>query len=388
MENLELKDEVIRKPLLSTDHKIKVLIKDIIIREELCNFNCEYCLTQDSKLKPDHSFERKDGIIYRYDKVPDYSEPSKWKSDLVKVMNITEDYSDSSILKINGGEFFVVKNAIEFVEDWSKNYNCVQIITNGSLLNEDIIKRLAKIPNINIQMSLDGHTFKMNSYRVRTETLHLKLLKHLDLLIQNNIQVEINSVLTDRNIENIESFTHEMLQKYGNKVFLLFYPVRGNPANSLRPSLEQIKNFRGFIDNYNKYESILPPQIYIRQLADFLETKKRTIGCRMPMIMYQVFDDGSLTHCPACWITLLGNLLESDPKLLFDSIGKERMYNLLVDNKPHIQYCKRCYTTLELINMYFQDLISLDELCKQPSYNHPETRKRLTELKVLNPLPL
>ncbi|MEW6606876.1 MAG: radical SAM protein [bacterium] len=366
--------------------KIPLLVNDFVIREDICNSRCEYCLIGDSSIKEDRSVKRTNGIV-RFDpkKIKEpllYQPGTPLKIRIDKVLNIMEDYTHTSILKISGGEVFLIKNIIGLLEDRHTHYSNVQVLTNGTLLNREIVKRLADIPSMNVQFTIDGHTLEMNSYRVKTQTLQDKLMKNLDLLIEYKIPVEINCVLTNKNTENLDKFV-EYLLRYEGKLILLPYPVRGTAKSKYFPLPEQLKGIEKLIENYTLYQGVLPPLIYLSSLLEYLIRRKRVLKCSLPLCMFQLFDDGIITPCVNMWTVILGNILNEKPEPVFDKIGKEKIYNLMLTDEPSTPFCKQCFTPWDVINLYFQGEIPLEVLCEMPLYAKEEIKKKLERLKEI-----
>lgn len=368
------------------NERIPLLVNDFVIREDICNSRCEYCLIGDSLLKKDRSVEKIDGIVqFDLKKIKEpllYQSGTPLKTRIDKVLNIMEKHIHASILKISGGEVFLIKNIIGLLEDRHTHYSNIQVLTNGTLLDRKIVERLADIPNINVQFTIDGHTFEMNSYRVRTQRLQDKLLKNIDLLVEYRISVEINCVLTDKNTENLDKFV-EYLLRYKGKLILLPYPVRGTAKSKYFPLTKQLKGIEKLIKNYTFYQGVLPPLIYLSSLLEYLTTRRRALKCSLPLCMFQLFDDGIITPCVNMWTIILGNILNKDPKSVFDKIGKEKIYNLMLMDEPSTPFCKQCFTPWEIINLYFQDEISLERLCEIPLYNREEIKRKLERLKEI-----
>lgn len=368
------------------NERIPLLINDFVIREDICNSRCEYCLIGDSSIKEDRLVERTEGIV-RFDpkKIKEpllYQSGAPLKTRIDKVLNVMEDYIDASILKISGGEVFLIKNIIGLLEDRHTHYSNIQVLTNGTLLNQEVIERLADIPNMNVQFTIDGHTLEMNSYRVKTQNLQDKLMKNLNLLVEYEIPVEINCVLTNKNTENLDEFV-EYLLRYEGKLTLLPYPVRGTAKSKYFPLPEQLKGIEKLIKNYTLYQRVLPPLIYLSSLLEYLVTKRRTLKCSLPLCMFQLFDDGIITPCVNMWTVILGNILNEEPKPVFDKIGKEKIYNLMLTDKPSTPFCKQCFTPWDIINLYFQGEISIEVLCEMPLYNRGEIKRKLERLKEI-----
>jgi len=368
------------------EERIPLLVNDFVIREDICNSRCAYCLIGDSLLKEDRSVKRVNGIVrFNPKKIREpllYEAGTPLKNRIDNVLDVTEKYVDASILKISGGEVFLIKNIVGLLEDRCTRYPNAQVLTNGTLLNCEIVKRLADIPNINVQFTLDGHAFEMNSYRVRYQQLQDKLLNNLHLLIEHKIPVEINCVLTDRNTGNLDKFA-EYLLRYEGKLILLPYPVRGTAKSRYFPLAKQLRGIEKIITNYGGYQGILPPSIYLSSLLEFLVTRRRVLRCSLPLCMFQLFDDGIITPCVNMWTVNLGNILDDVPEPIFHKIGKEKIYDLMLKDKPSTPFCKQCFTPWDIINLYFQDKISLDSVCKMPLYNKEEIKRNLATLRTI-----
>jgi MoaA/NifB/PqqE/SkfB family radical SAM enzyme len=366
-------------------NKIPLIINDLVIHEDICNSNCEYCLLDGSKLKSERTIVREDGVLQfkKKDKnTLSYSKGSIFYEKLNRMLDIMEENFDIPILKISGGEIFLVNGIIDLFEDRASHYTVLQALTNGTLLNEEKVARMAEIKNLQVQFPLDGHTLDMNQCRVGTEKFQERLLRNLDLLIKYHIPVEINCVLTKRNISNITDYLDFML-KYAGKLTLFFLPVRFKPAQDLFPSKEQIKDFHVILDNYDKYSSILPPRVYIDEVYKYMNNFKRELSCAIPLTIIQSFDDGFITPCANRWTTVMGNLLEDEPKKALDQFNNSKIYDLLLNTneKEKVYFCKKCFTPYDILNFYLTDMITVDELNSLKLFNSTHVNQNLLKIK-------
>jgi len=366
----------------SLNTKIPLLVNDFVIFEDICNFKCSYCLTPNSTLKKD-SRPTKPDILSRLGKSKNYlwyEANTGIGEDINKVLDGIESCVDAPILKISGGEVFLIKNIVELFKEKAVHYSNLQVLTNGSLLNEELIREMAEISNINVQFTLDGHTIEMNHYRVKNQNIQNRLLRNIDLLIKYGIPLEINCVLTNKNTGYLDRFM-EYLLKYEGKLLLLPYPVRGPLRWKYFPLPKQIKTLEKIVGNYAYYQGILPPKVYLIKLIEFLVKKKRTFRCDLPGCMFQSFNDGIVTPCPNVWTVVLGNVLLEESEDVFKRLGQERIYKLMLNERFCAPFCRQCYTPWDIINLYFQNNISIQTLCKIPLYNKPKIKRRLEKLK-------
>src|SRR4051812_10170311 len=102
--------------------RLPFLMNDMVIEEQLCQMRCAYCLTEDFNLLMDVPDAR---LRLTTDK----------REDWHAVLDAYHEHIDAPVLRLSGGEFFWLKASTEFVEECSRRYETVQVITNGVFLN-------------------------------------------------------------------------------------------------------------------------------------------------------------------------------------------------------------------------------------------------------------
>lgn len=372
--------------------KIKMLFNDYVIKFDVCNFRCDYCLNLLEPKNTDLWIDTKQKIIeehdhYKRDILADelrdenvYECQNELGKRINRMLDSFEEIIDTPILRLSGGELFAIKNIEEFIEKRGRKYAVVQIVTNGYYLDEPLIARLKDCGNVHIHFSLDGHTLEMNQKRVKNQRVQERLLKNLDLLIQNNIPVEINSVMSNVNTKDYLHFLDYLL-KYREKLVVFPSPIRGTELEKHQPDSESTWVFQKIADGYTKYSSILPPKQYFQRLDAFYREGSRKDQCFLPEFCIQSLDDGMLTPCALGWTKQLGNLFAEDLKTVQARIGRDKLYNLLCNKKIRMDYCRKCYSTYEVCNLFFNGIISIEDMKEMPLYSDKKVYERLTELK-------
>jgi haloacid dehalogenase superfamily, subfamily IA, variant 1 with third motif having Dx(3-4)D or Dx(3-4)E len=356
---------------ISNVFKKKLLINDMVIREDLCNLKCKYCLTSISEFKKENSKNLENT----------YTKGSEMERTLDRICTSIHKNFDISILKLSGGEIFALKDILNFISKEARHYHAVQIITNGTLLNLDIIRSLKQIPNLSIQLSLDCHLMDGNSYRTKSEKIFKKVLDNLNLLIRCHIPVEINCVLTDQNTHFFKAFVEYVLDLHPEHVVILPFPVRGKERNLYFPRKDQLAEIEEIIQHYEQYEAVLPPKIYLKHMVDFIVHRKRAGSCYIPQIAIGCFDDGTITPCPNYWFESMGCLLNQEEFDTSDYYKKSKVYSILQREKVCLEGCRNCFTPWELLNYYMEGTITIEELCKLPLYRLPKVKKDLLKIK-------
>ncbi|MDD3178227.1 MAG: radical SAM protein [Candidatus ainarchaeum sp.] len=182
-----------------------------------CNLNCNYCFIKNRLQKSSIN-------IKNY-----FMSTSTAKKAINLFLNYYANKSNSKgfILNIYGGEpllnWPVVKISIIY---WNKLINLknkgstINIITNGILLNEDMILFFKKY-NVNLSISVDGDEFVSEKNRLGLN--YNILLKNINLLIKCGVNYTFSFTLNLQNIDCFKSQIKYLLNfKNLNKIFINF----------------------------------------------------------------------------------------------------------------------------------------------------------------------
>lgn len=354
-------------------------INDLVVKEDICNMHCKYCLTGTSVFKENDSVKsQKNAMLYL-----DGSELQK------NMDNVTESIFNSlgvSILKISGGEILLVKGIMDYIRKHASKYKKVQLLTNGVLLTPNLLHQLKEIKNICIQISIDYHTVEGNEYRTPIPEKLQQILGSLDCAVQLGIPVEINCVLHNKNTHLLGDFADYLL-KYRGCVTLFPFPVRGKNKYDFYPKANQLSGIEKLINRYAEYQEILPPKAYLEYLLRFLQSGKREIPCVFPKIAIGSFDDGNITPCANYWFTSLGNILNEDSQAIFEKVNTDRIYSILMHDRHRPTECTQCFTPWEILNLYAMGELSITDLKGLPLYSFDGLEDSLSEIKAKEELP-
>ena len=364
------------------------LVNDFVIFEDVCNGQCEYCITGSSIFKENHkSLKDNQDMKFRNHKLLEYdntySEGARLKSNIDTIVASLKQNANAFILKISGGEILLIKNILDFIESIAKDYSRIQILTNGFVLDSKIVDRLSRIENLSLQISMDGHNLDLNRYRVKNQIVQTNLNNIIKECCIYKIPVEINCVLTDSNIYRICEFV-DFLNDYNNVLFLP-YPVRGQSREIFFPQKEQLVGLEKLMENYEKYNKILPPKAYLNAMNSFIKENKKHDSCFLPRVIYQSFDDGTISPCSNIWFKTLGNILE-DPEKVYKKLKNDMFYEVIKKYIKKIEHCRNCFTPWEMVNLYLCNEIEEAEMRKIYIYNDDNIinflnslRKEITE---------
>ncbi len=339
----------------------KILFADFVIAEDNCNMACQYCLTGSSNFKETHKNMGNKKHL-------EYVEGSVLKEKIDNITELLDAHFDIGILKVSGGEIFLIRNIVEYFKAHAKKPKIIQILTNGLFIKESDLDELKTIENVCFQLSLDHHTLVGNGYRSKDEGALKKILDSIDRIAAHDIPLEINCVLTDKNTAVLKDFADYFMKYKGKKVMLLPFPVRGVERDKFYPKQEQLDSIQELITSYDTYKEILPPKTYLKSLYEFLKTGHRKTACMIPKCSIGVFDDGIITPCPNYWFTSLGSVLEEKPEQVIDKVRTDKIYRLLLHKNNGITECDKCFTPWEILNLYKAGELSWEELVTVPSY--------------------
>ncbi len=129
---------------------------------ERCNYKCRYC---------------------EYWRLPNYQDEmtiEEWQKALLSL----KEFIGSFHIQFSGGEPFLKKGFINLLEFCHENEIRWGVTTNGSSLNEDVIKRVVAANPFTINMSMDGHIAEVHNYARGIKGSLEKITKNLQNLVK------------------------------------------------------------------------------------------------------------------------------------------------------------------------------------------------------------
>ncbi|MFA5026179.1 MAG: radical SAM protein, partial [Candidatus Shapirobacteria bacterium] len=343
--------------------------------EEFCDLKCDYC----------GGFYPSEYQI-KYDNNGSLIMPQSWKDKMVESPEIAarmplepsikdffllgksalaraEEFTDVDILKLSGGEIFIYKDLCDFIEEIHQQYTAIQVLTNGVSLTPEIIGKLSNLENVYFQVSLDGVDSFSNKARSSSSIVVNKVLANIDAMQENNIGVEINTVLTKYNTADFESMLEHF--KDAKNLVIVPRPVRGEPKETLVFSSKQSSVFKELINNkQSKYHDILPPQAYLNRLQFIMDNGQRDWDCYVPFFVMGMDNYGTVDTCPCAGdLPKIGSIF-TDQTLIEQTYCNNSQFN----PKNNYRQCKNCIVQYEMINLYIEGLVSAQEMRKLPSF--------------------
>lgn len=235
-----------------------------------CNLRCLHCYQED--YKNDLSYNQIKKIFFDY---LEFLKVNKYKGHI----NIT------------GGEPFFHQDFFDVIDLFEENNVTFGILTNGTLLDEEIIKKLSRYKKLSfIQISLDGNKRIHDS--IRGKGNFKKAIRGIRLLNESNIQSMVAFTAHKKNINSLKSVI-KLAKKEKVKVF---WADRLIPTNTC----EDILSTKQFIKM---------AQLMVKESIKASKDKKCVTDIRANRALMFIGGSNSVYHCSAgtTLLTILAN---------------------------------------------------------------------------------
>ena len=186
-----------------------------------CNLRCTHCLSASG-------------------------EPAQDELSTAEALDLVEQLQAAGVFQINfgGGEPFMRPDFEQILEACHRRGIMTCISTNGTLLDEKRIARLAESRLVAIQVSMDG-ACRETCDAIRGEGVYDRAIAALKLLAATRIPTSINTVLTAQNAGEIPAM-HELARELGVSLRVSRFRPSGRGADNweaLRPAPAQLLAF-------------------------------------------------------------------------------------------------------------------------------------------------
>ena len=349
----------------------KSIITTFLIEQMHCDSSCAYCYLIQGK-----------NINFAYS----YSGELAVRLD--KILEFAKIHFPSPLVKLCGGEIFLMDNLHEYTKKLLKEYAYVLIQTNARLIQDEDLEWIIKERRVLLQISIDGHTLEMNKYRFKDKELMKRVLHILAVLKANDVYTEVTSVIHKFNIEHYEEFLQYLDSLPAGKIK---NAMKATPlllidqSGIYRHSEDKIMYIQKLVDHYQKYAHILPPYAYMKNYLALLRGEHLEYTCYNPIVSLTVTDEGKIKGCTNV-LSIdefnVGNLFENSWEEIKERFGQTKFQRLLLETKQRVPVCRKCFNFCSIYNLYFNGTISLEELCENnPMFNLPEVRETLSDIK-------
>jgi len=264
-----------------------------------CNLRCKHCYHD--------SYEQTGLEIHELLKIGEH------------LCNAIKKWGKKGSFSITGGEPFVRKdevfNLLDYLERRQEVAH-VDILTNGTLINEEIIDSLIKYKKLRrIQLSLEG--LKDTNDKIRGAGSYDTILQKIKELNKNNLTTCVMMTLGKHNMNEVIPLA-ERLGEIGVEAFVLDRFIPEGQSNNLQDLVLSASEIRKvYSECYAFFNTTLKPRMLLyRTLFCLLNPEDEHIGamCSIGNNALTIMPNGDVLPCRRLPI-ILGNLLE---KTIYD----------------------------------------------------------------------
>jgi len=297
----------------------KIVLDEILIEvTSRCNLNCLHCFNRPSDNSVDMSLEN---INY--------------------ILNKSLKYGVKRVA-FSGGEPFVHPEITEIIQNCA-NYPDTSFLftTNGLLLTKEFISLMRSIPNVEVQISIDGTTKEIYE-ATRGANTFSQFYKGFLLLAKSKIKTVVaRTCVSKLNYKDVEGIYKMSIENNITPSFIFITPQGSAVENmedlslSIAQKIHVVDTINRLNEKFNLY--IAPPSM--ANQCDFAEDLQRK--CLM------VKPDGNLCPCQYYYTKNIGNIFEEDLEKIY-SLDNEHLKELYVKGKKRkeklckTKKCKEC----------------------------------------------
>ncbi|MEO1784950.1 radical SAM protein [Thermodesulfobium sp. 4217-1] len=292
---------------------------------ERCNLNCRHCY-QENEISDEMSLKEIEDITEEiFEVVHDWAE----KSQITFLPNIN----------LLGGEVFVRRDWEEILDFFSKEHIEYYILTNATLIDRDVARKLKDYHVSAVQVSLDGPE-KIHDY-IRGQGSFEKAVIGINNLIENEIDVTLNTTISKINYESFQDLFQvaKSLQVSG-LVFSRLVPTgHSQDSKDLILSKEELRSIYNFVKENNKISDFkVNTGDPIASLYIDCESTYGFGGCAAGFAGITVLSDATVVPCRRLKIPL-GNLRRDSFREIW---ANSEVLNKLRDQENYFGKCKEC----------------------------------------------
>ncbi len=324
-----------------------------------CNLHCKYCRRISEKKESELTTKQAKKLINQ-----------------IYELSITQN--TPIILIFSGGEPLTRPDIFELIEYASEKNINTALASNGTMINEDIAKKLAKTNLHRVAISIDSPIPEIHD-KIRGQTgSFLAALEGIKFLQKHNINVQINSTFSRDNINRFNDMLNfiESLNVCAWHIFL-FVPVGcgSNLPDKQKLSPDEIETTLKLIYKYSQRTNIqikptCAPQYYriLKQnnaLTDKNIWHRYTRGCLAGINVCFISATGKIFPCGYLPIEA-GDIRKSDISKIWKNsplFQKLRNFSYIKGKCSRCKYLKYCGGCRAQAHAKTNDLLNEDPNC-------------------------
>ena len=286
-----------------------------------CNLRCIHCY------HPDHKIQYLD------------------KQNIVEVVKQFKELG-LSYVTLTGGEPLMHPDLFEIIRELKRLNVFIDIYTNGTLINAEIIEFLKQYDIVNLQVSVYSTNEKTYNAITGSTNNFSKHLNGLKLLSASGIPVMASIIMMKQNFEE-RILIRQMCEEYG---FNIQYGFR------IIPDRNNVRRVDCEMDNYQKAQLVTEiNELNEKAIPDHKKEKiivekndiLNSAPCNAGRSLYNITSIGDVTPCTGFY-KIIGNIFESSVNEIIKSVEAQKIRSAIRKNVEkccnceNIIYCSYC----------------------------------------------
>lgn len=328
------------------------MVKKFVLQwhlSENCNLKCLHCYQENHK-PIQLSYEQLEKIYKQY-------------------KNLLKKLKMKGHINITGGEPLCNPHLFKILDLIKKDEKLISfsILTNGTLITENIAKKIKSYNPYYVQVSLEGGQ-KTNDY-IRGKDTYKKIAKGIKNLKKYNIFTSISFTATTLNYKEFPKVvSYAKKYKVDNVWSDRYIPLGDSEDKNLSLNVSQTQEYLSIMAKERlklKRKQYNKTTISMYRALQFQKTNDFAYGCTAGDTLLTVMENGDLVPCRRMPI-VVGNLLKDDMYKLYktNSILKELRKNTIPDDCNDCEHAQMCHGGLKCLTYaIYKDLNHKDIGC-------------------------
>lgn len=313
------------------------MVKKFVLQwhlSENCNLKCLHCYQENHK-PIQLSYEQLEKIYKQY-------------------KNLLKKLKMKGHINITGGEPLCNPHLFKILDLIKKDEKLISfsILTNGTLITENIAKKIKSYNPYYVQVSLEGGQ-KTNDY-IRGKGTYKKIAKGIKNLKKYNIFTSISFTATTLNYKEFPKVvSYAKKYKVDNVWSDRYIPLGDSEDKNLSLNVSQTQEYLSIMAKERlklKRKQYNKTTISMYRALQFQKTNDFAYGCTAGDTLLTVMENGDLVPCRRMPI-VVGNLLKDDMYKLYktNSILKELRKNTIPDDCNDCEHAQMCHGGLKCL---------------------------------------
>ncbi len=276
------------------EHFVPLVMSWNVTRE--CNMKCSHCYINATDKKLENELTTKEA-----------------KNLMDQIYQVS-----APLLILSGGEPLLRPDIFELITYGSKKGLKMGLGSNGSLIDDNVAKKLKAAGIATVSISLDSNIPAQHDEFRGVAGAWEKAVQACKSLRKNNVLVQVNTTLTHQNYNQIDDIM-SLAENIGVENFHLFFLVptgRGTKLTDISPEKYEEMITKTFAKTANHKLNVRPscaPQFMRIAKGMGLDMRQWIRGCIAGLYYCRIYPNGDVTPCPYLPIKL-GNIREKSFK--------------------------------------------------------------------------